>query len=121
MKGLPDKFIKGGFTFTLERRSEHAAIYRQQWNGIDDGSVAYEVIRPQIGRNRLVDGEWREGEPYERYPSSESWGDHGWTFINFDEALAKMASLSCPNLHRNRFGRPGGQGQPKKRPRPLSR
>jgi hypothetical protein len=111
---LPNKFIKGGFTFTLECRNEHAAIYRQQWNGKEDASIAYEVVRPQIGRNRFIDGQWQASGPYEIYPSSETWGDAGWTFTNLDDALDKMASLSLPQTRRNRFDEAGGAGAPKK-------
>ena len=103
MNKLPDKFTKRGFTFTLIRRSEHAAIYSQQWNGNKNASIAYEVIRPRIQDTRLIDGKWQASEPYETYPSSETWGQNGWTFTNEDDAISKFASLCKPRTRQNRF------------------
>src|SRR4029450_7370766 len=113
MKRLPDKFIKSGFSFTIERRSERAGIYRQQWNGKKDASIAYEVVRPVTSTKQFIEGKWRDSEPHEVYPSTVSWGISGWTFTNLDDALARYASLSLTRIHRNRFDAPGGSGQPK--------
>jgi hypothetical protein len=103
MKLLPKKFSKKGFTFTLERRNEHVAIYRQQWNGKKDVAIAYEVIVPRMDKKRFVDGKWEESERYESYPSTKSWGDFGWTYTDLDLALARYASLSVRESCRNRF------------------
>jgi hypothetical protein len=121
MKQPPNKFSKGGFTFTLERRSEHAAIYKQQWNGKADASIAYEVVRPIISTKQFIDGQWRDSEPHEVYPSTVSWGVSGWTFTTLDHALAKYGLRLVQRIHRNRFDAPDGSGQPKKRTRRLSR
>jgi hypothetical protein len=104
MRQLPDKFTKNGFSFVLERRNEHTAIYRQQWNGIDYASIAYEVIRPKITTRAFIDGAWRDCEPHETHPSSETWGDSGWTFADLDDATTKYNALSSDTrTHRNRF------------------
>ncbi len=93
MTKLPDKFTKRGFTFTLERRKENAAIYRQQSSKIKDASVAYEVIRPQTATKRFIDGSWQDSAPYEAYPSSETWGTFGWTYTDLDKALERYNAI----------------------------
>jgi len=121
MKQLPEKFSKGGFTFTFERRSEHAAIYRQQWNGKEDASVAYEVVQPQISARAFIEGRWQEGEPHEVYPSSETWGLSGWTFTNLDEALSRYALLPLRGNRRKRFPAKDESGERKRRSARISR
>jgi hypothetical protein len=94
MTPLPEQFTYDGFTFTQERRSARAAIYRQQWNGKPDASIAYEVVVPQIRRKRYGKNGWEDCEPYEGYPSSEQWGTAGWTYTDLDRAVEKFLSLS---------------------------
>ena len=118
MKQLPEKFSARGFSFRLERRNGRAAIYRHQWKGKEDASIAYEVVRPVISTRQFLDGEWRRtSEPHEVYPSSETWGKCGWKFTDLDDALARYALLSRTRIHRNRFDGAGGSGQPKRRAR----
>jgi len=113
MKQLPEKFRARGFSFRLERRNGRAAIYRQQWKGKEDASIAYEVVRPVISTRQFLDGEWRRtSEPHEVYPSSETWGERVWTFTDLEDAVTKYDAVSSPHvLRRNRFDAPGGSGQ----------
>jgi hypothetical protein len=53
----------------------------------------YEVIRPNISKQRNVDGTWIPCSPYEAYPSSEQWGSRGWTFLSKDEAMEKCETI----------------------------
>ena len=116
MTGLPAVIRKAGFELTLVRRVGRVAIYRQHLpSGIPDQD-AYEVILPQV-RNTNHKGE--PVEPYEGYPSAESWGKKGWTFTRLAKAVQKLKQLarkaSCAGTvsRKNCFDRPrrAGEGQ----------
>lgn len=90
MKTLKTEFEKNGFYFIQVQRSGRVAIYgkRKSW-----GLVGYEVVIIQHSNDRVLDG--REIEGGERYPSSESWGTHGWTYgpSEWDRVEAKFNEL----------------------------
>src|SRR5262245_269150 len=44
-KPLPKEFRRDGFTFRQIARTGNAAIYEQTWNGCDNPSPCWEVIR----------------------------------------------------------------------------
>jgi len=106
MKPLPPVIRKAGFELTLIRRVDRVAIYRQHLPGGNPEHDAYEVILPQV-RNTNHDGE--PVEPYEAYPSAESWGKKGWTFTGLAKAVQKLEQLaqkaSCAGTvsRKNRF------------------
>jgi len=82
---------KGGFELTLVLRTGRVAIYRQRRPGGDPDHDAYEVILPQV-RNTNHKGE--SVEPYEAFPSAESWGKKGWTFTSLPKAVQKLLQLT---------------------------
>jgi hypothetical protein len=108
---------KAGFEFTLIRRLGRAAIYRQHLPGRSPEHDAYEVILPQV---RNTNHKGQSVEPYEGYPSAESWGKKGWTFTSLTKALQKLkqlaqkASRAGTVSRRNRF-----KGQPSIRSRRM--
>jgi hypothetical protein len=91
MTGLRTIVLKGGFELLLVLRTGRVAIYRQQPPGGNPDHDGYEVILPQV-RNTNHKGE--PVEPYEAFPSAESWGKKGWTFPNLDKAVQKLLQLT---------------------------
>jgi hypothetical protein len=89
-KPLPKEFRRGEFNYRQICREGDFAIYQQTWKGNDD-SAAFEVIRIrrregfQIGDRLVESGEF--------YPSSESWGSHGFTVTDKDVAFEKLREL----------------------------
>ena len=81
MKTIPETFMHEGRRFELERRSEHAAIYRQMLH--PSGKViAYETHR--IRRTPARPG-WKKGAgtmlpACERLGSNNDFGFHAWSF-----------------------------------------
>src|SRR5262249_17439892 len=90
-KPLPKQFCRDGFTFRQFAREGDAAIYKQIWNGCQNPSVAYEVIR--IRRREAFQIRGRFLEPAEVYPKSEAWGVDGFTLTEKDAAFAKLQEI----------------------------
>jgi hypothetical protein len=91
MTPLPRIVRKGGFALALVERTGRVAIYRQHWPNSDPNRDAYEVILPQV---RTTNHEGERVEPYEAFPSAESWGTKGWTFTDLDKAVQKLLQLT---------------------------
>jgi hypothetical protein len=110
MTPLPPVIRKAGFELTLIQCLGRVAIYRQHLLGANPDHDAYEVILPQV---RTTNHKGEPVEPYEGYPSAESWGKKGWTFTSLAKALQKLQELaqkgSCAGTvsRRNRWD---GQG-----------
>lgn len=106
---LPVIMAKGGFELRMVRRQGRAAIYRQHLPGGNPDHDVYEIIMPE-SRNTNYKGE--PVEPYEAYPSAESWGKKGWTFASLATAVQKLTQLarkaSCAGTvgRRNRLDKP---------------
>jgi len=90
MTPLPLTVGKAGFELSQLIRNGKVAIYRQHRPGSDSVHDTYEVILPQV-RNTNHKGD--SVDPYEAFPSKESWGKKGWTFTTFDEAFNKLLQL----------------------------
>jgi hypothetical protein len=75
----------------MVERVGRVAIYRQHLPGGNPEHDAYEVVLPQV-RNTNHEGE--PVEPYEAYPSAESWGKKGWTFTSLAKAVQKLEQLA---------------------------
>ncbi len=88
---LPSEFERYGFSFRQVHRTPVAVVYEAMLLG--GSSPTYEVIRPNISKQRNVDGTWTPCSPYEAYPSSEQWGSRGWTFLSKDEAMEKCETI----------------------------
>jgi hypothetical protein len=65
------------------------AIYEQRWR--DSENVCYEVVRIQRCEAQTLFG--RQYPAREVYPSSERWGEHGWTVLTKDAAFDKLREL----------------------------
>jgi hypothetical protein len=97
-KPLPTRFRRNGFEYRQIAREGHAAIYEQTWNGSENPSIAYEVIRIRRREGFQIDG--RFVEPAEVYPNSEAWGVDGFTFTDRNKAWHKISKMSLQNQHR---------------------
>lgn len=112
MKQLPTEFTEKGYRYKQERRGDHCSLYRQQWH--EEGSIAWEVVIPQIRKQTFLDGKWQPCEPYEGYPSTSQWGDQAWTFADIERAVAKFHEVnenraqSINSRAKNASSGPGG-------------
>lgn len=93
MKLLDNQIKYKGFILTQISRDGNIAVYSQVWTGCKNPSVAYEVIRVQSHNGREIQG--KVYPPAEYYPSSESWGQKGWTYTDKDSALRKALELAA--------------------------
>jgi hypothetical protein len=82
---LPPEFERYGFSFHQIYRTGIAAVYEVKLG--EAGSPAYEVVKPSVSKTRFADGSWSPCDPYEVYPSSEMWGNRGWTFVDEEKAI----------------------------------
>jgi len=90
---LATEIIKRGFTFRQVWREESLAIYSQSQNNLpaERGPLGFEVIIIKVAPAGEIMG--REIPEREVYPSSDSWGTHGWTMGTFEDALAKARKI----------------------------
>ena len=91
-KPLRTEFRRNGFDYRQIAREGDVAIYSQAWTGCANPSVCYEVIRIRRHDGLNIFGKYYP--PTELYPSSESWGNLGWTFCDKDAAFAKLRELT---------------------------
>lgn len=92
MKILEQEFTEGGFRFRQISRDGDIAIYEKQWTGKPDASIGYEVIVVKSHRGFWLRGHY--SAPAEMYPSSNSWGDLGWTKTTKEAAFEKAREVA---------------------------
>jgi hypothetical protein len=85
---LPLKMQKNGFTLSLLHREGNRAIYLQQ---VSENCQYFEVIRIRTKPAGVFKG--KSYPPREVYPSSESWGELGWTYRTYEKAIEKFNAL----------------------------
>lgn len=90
VRQLPDSIEKDGYTLRLVQRQGPFAIFRQSKPGA--ATEAFEVIRIELGKPHPRDT--NQSGLVERYPSAESWGVDGFTFLTLQAAEIKLLSLS---------------------------
>lgn len=91
MKPLPVEFDRKGWHFKQLKREGMIAIYLRTKPGITSQIESYEVIKIRRHNGYVVAG--NRIEAAETYPSSCHWGEHGWTYRSFEEALVRFNSL----------------------------
>jgi hypothetical protein len=97
---LPTRFRRNGFEYRQIAREGHAAIYEQTWNGSENPSIAYEVIRIRRRDGFQIDGRFVEAA--EVYPASERWGVDGFTVTDRNKAFDKFFEISLDEPARKR-------------------
>lgn len=90
MKRLPDVLHIGGFKLTLLDRMLDVAIYEKTKHGFK--FVSYEVVLIKWQPERTLPN-GLSFQMLELYPSSERWGQLGWSYRDKEDALAKFYSL----------------------------
>ena len=90
MKPIPETFKSDGFTHTLVERDRMLAIFSK--GKPPSQPFHWEVVRLHVEKEkRWKDGREKSVTPeHEAYPSSEQWGERGWTCMSLDEARKKL-------------------------------
>jgi hypothetical protein len=87
MKKLDKTFTSNGFEFKQIHREDMFAIYERKY--IDSKADAhYEAIKIQSHNGMEIAG--NKIPPSEYYPSSNSWGRHGYTCISRENAYKRL-------------------------------
>ena len=90
---LKTVFTLGGFSYRQIAREGDFAIYEQSWR--KSHNICFEVIRIQR-REAEIFPSGRSYPAREVYPSSEQWGQHGWTVLTRDAAFDKLTQQVSP-------------------------
>jgi hypothetical protein len=90
---LAKEFRHNGFRYRQIAREAGGAIYEQAWNGCQNPSVAYEVIR--IRRREGFTIGCRFVERAEVHPKGEAWGTDGFTLTDKHAAFAKLREMEA--------------------------
>jgi hypothetical protein len=89
MKQLSNEIKTNGFVYIQEHRNNKFAIY-SQWVGNE--IIAYELIKIRNRNDRELFGKHYPAS--EVYPDSKSWGQEGWTFKNYSNAVKRFNDYS---------------------------
>jgi hypothetical protein len=68
------------------------AIYSQSWKGLNNPSVAYEVVKIQKYPETEIFGNLVPA--HEAMPGDEQWGKRGWTYTSKEKAFKKFEELT---------------------------
>ena len=102
MTALQTTIKQAGWTLNQIDRVGDLAIYAKTFPG---GLIhSYEVIKVRKESEKAFPN-GRVTPAHEAYPSSESWGEDGWTYMTLKEAQDKLAGWRalCPNSHKRRI------------------
>lgn len=90
---LPKMFKRDGFDFELVHRNDGVAMLRKTKRGETRTIESWEVVKlDRVKAKTFPNG--ISTPAHEAMPSSESWGQSGWTFTNQEEAFKKFIALS---------------------------
>ena len=90
MKKLDKEFESGGFKYKQTHREDMFAIYERKYiNSTKDSH--YESIKIQSHNGMEIAG--NKIPPSEYYPSSNSWGRHGYTCITKKDAYNRLDKM----------------------------
>ena len=89
MKQLEREIRTNGFLYYQEYRNDKFAIY-SQW--LDGEIINYELIKIRKREDRILLGKHYPAS--EVYPDTKSWGNEGWTFKNFKNAMERLSKYS---------------------------
>ena len=87
MRPLATEFKKDGFAFTMLDRIDDVAIFEKRCDAV----VSYEVVVVQKHPERNIMG--RVIPPGEGMPSTEQWGQKGWTLTTPERARLKLNEI----------------------------
>jgi hypothetical protein len=87
MKKIDSNFVNKNFCHKQIHREGEFAIYERYWSETPD-KKHYEVIKIQSHNGYAIGTQVYP--PSEFYPSSNSWGVHGWTCISKEAAYKRL-------------------------------
>tara|TARA_B110001469_G_C9585027_1_gene290198 strand:- start:840 stop:1187 length:348 start_codon:yes stop_codon:yes gene_type:complete len=89
---LSEVIVRDGYRSVQLHRVGRIAIYRRQ--SIKAASVHFEVVKILVEHKtrELPSGSIRKAGD-ESYPSSSTWGTHGWTFQSLERAQDKFTQI----------------------------
>jgi len=90
MKKIDLNFTSKNFFHKQIHREEDFAIYERFWNETPD-KKHYEVVKIQSHNGYAIGSQ--SYPPSEFYPSSNSWGVHGFTCIDKDSAYKRLEKM----------------------------
>lgn len=90
MKKIEKQFTQKGFAFRQLHREQDYAIY-ERWSEASPDRKHYEVIKIQSHNGYAIGGQ--SYPPSEFYPSSNSWGMHGFTCLSKENAYKRLEKL----------------------------
>ena len=90
MKKIDKTFTQKNFVFKQSHREEDYAIY-ERWHESSPERKHYEVIKIQSHNGYAIAGQ--SYPPSEFYPSSNSWGTHGFTCLTKENAYKRLEKL----------------------------
>jgi hypothetical protein len=90
MKYLEEKIRKNGFDYLLIKKGEKAYIYKQ-WDDEVDFTVAYEVFKIKIDKEKEVFGDIMPER--EVFPGNEDFGKWAWTYPSLEKAEVRFQRL----------------------------
>ena len=90
MKKLDKEFESSGFKYKQIHREGMYAIYER--NHISNDKKHYEVIKIQSHNGIEIAG--NKIAPSEFYPSSKTWGLHGYTCLNKEAAYKRLDRMT---------------------------
>lgn len=92
VKPLAKKFHRGGFDFEQVHRQGRIAIFQKRKSTWPSDVFSWEVVRIQIYPATKIFG--RKLPLREAFPSSESWGTHGFTYQSLESALTRFHQMA---------------------------
>jgi hypothetical protein len=90
MKKLSETIKHDSYILKLVLRSDKKAIYAKYWG---DTLTTYEVIKIKIRPSKYSTFLKAQEPEREKYPSTEQWGNMGWTYRSEEEALEKYNQI----------------------------
>jgi hypothetical protein len=91
MKKIEKQFTQKGFDFKQSYREGNYAIY-ERWNESYPERKHYEVVKIQSHNGYAIGGQ--SYPPSEFYPSSNSWGVHGFTCSTKENAYKRLEKMA---------------------------
>jgi hypothetical protein len=82
-------FSRDRFVHRLLERSGAVCLVERE--NLETGSFHWEVVRVSIEPDKTIRGQLYPA--HERYPSSEEWGERGWTYTTLPDAKQKYRAL----------------------------
>lgn len=95
MQLLKENLRKNGFDYKLVKKGEKAYIY-EQWDDEEKFTVAYEVFKIKIEKEKLVFGDLMPER--EIFPGNEDFGTWAWTYPSLEKAEERFQQVESGQI-----------------------